>query len=108
MVVLSLGLQVWRRQTQAPFRLTLKDALQKADAVNFQVMMANARLEQAIARISQAQSDLLPHVEGAVSGGRQTRICVPRAYRFRSPGFGTHVGPYNNFDARASCDRRTF
>ncbi len=57
---------------QMSVRLTLKDALQSVDTVNFQVMMANARLEQAIARISQAQSDLLPHLEGDVSGGRQT------------------------------------
>ena len=60
------------QESHESFRLTLKDALQSADTINFQVMMANARLEQAIARISQAQSDLLPHVDGIVSGGRQT------------------------------------
>jgi len=79
-------------------RLSLKDALESAQGLNFQVMMANARLEQAIARIAEAQSDLLPHLDGTVSGGRQTTDL--RAEGFQFPGFGPHVGPYNNFDAR--------
>ncbi len=85
--------------SQVSVRLTLKDALQKADAINLQVMMANARLSQAIARISQAQSDLLPHVEGVAGGGRQTADLRSGGIQF--PGIGTHIGPYNNFDARA-------
>ena len=48
-----------QERTQAHTRLTLKGALQSVDAVNFQVMMANARFEHAIARIAQAQSGLL-------------------------------------------------
>jgi len=84
--------------SQAHFRLTLEDALQKADAINLQVMMANARLSQAIARISQAQSDLLPHVEGVVSGGRQTGDIRSGGIQF--VGIGPHIRPYNTFDAR--------
>jgi len=87
-------------------RLTLKDALQSADTINFQVMMANARLEQTIARISQAQSDLLPHLEGDVSGGRQTADLRSQGIQF--PGIGTHIGPYNNFDARARVTMALF
>ena len=83
---------------QMPSRLTLKDALQSVDGINLQVMMANARVEQAIARISEAQSDLLPHFEGVVSGGRQTADLRFDGLQF--PGIGTHLGPYNNFDAR--------
>lgn len=88
------------QESKEPLRLTLKDALQKADAVNLQVMMANARLEQAIARLSQAQSDLLPHVDGELSGGRQTSDLRAEGLKIPIPGFSTHVGPYNNFDAR--------
>ncbi len=84
--------------SQVAFRLTLEDALQKADAINLQVMMANARIEQAIARISQAQSDLLPHLEGVASGGRQTTDLRSGGVQFS--GIGPHIGPYNNFDAR--------
>ena len=83
---------------QAYIRLTLKEALQSVDAINLQVMMANARLEQAIARISQTQSDLLPHFDGVASGGRQTTDLRSEGIQF--PGFGPHVGPYNTFDAR--------
>jgi outer membrane protein TolC len=86
---------------QAPFRLTLKDALRDVDTINLQVMMANARLEQAIARISQSQSDLLPHLEGTASGGRQTEDLRAEGLQIPIPGFSTHVGPYNTFDARA-------
>jgi outer membrane protein len=86
---------------QASYCLTLGDALQKASAVNLQVMMANARLEQAIARISQAQSDLLPHLEGTLNGGRQTEDLRAEGLQFPIPGFSSHVGPYNTFDARA-------
>jgi outer membrane protein TolC len=87
--------------TMAQERLTLKEALQSVDAVNLQVMMANARLSQAIARISQAQSDLLPHVDGVASGGRQTSDLRAEGLQIPIPGFGVHVGPYNTFDARA-------
>lgn len=85
------------QEGQAPFRLTLEDALRKADAVNLQVMMANARLEQAIARISQAQSDLLPHLEGDVSGARQTSDLRSAGIPL---GIGPHISPYDTFNAR--------
>ncbi len=88
-----------KEQGLLPVRLTLKDALQSVDTINLQVMMANARLEQAIARISQSESDLLPHLDGIASGGRQTADLRSEGIQF--PGFGPHIGPYNSFDARA-------
>jgi len=97
-VCIGFALSSMAEKVQAPFRLTLEDTLQKAAAMNLQVMMANARLAQAIARISQAQSDLLPHVEGVVSGGRQTTDLRSGGTQF--PGIGPHVGPYSNFNAR--------
>jgi len=97
-VCIGLGLPKMALKAQASSCLTLGDALQKASTLNLQVMMANARLEQAIARIAQAQSDLLPHLEGVASGGRQTSDL--RAEGIQFPGIGTHIGPYNNFDAR--------
>ena len=85
---------------QGSFALTLGDALHKANTVNLQVLMANARLEQAIARISELQSDLLPHIDGVVRGGRQTSDLRAEGLQIPVPGFGPHVGPYNTFDAR--------
>ena len=84
--------------SQKVMRLSLQEALVRAVGINLQVMMANARLEEAIARISEAQSDLLPHLDGTVSGGRQTGDL--RAEGLHVPDFPTQVGPYNNFDAR--------
>ncbi len=98
LVCISFILPNTGENSQAYICLTLGDTLQKAGAVNLQVMMANARIEQAIARISQAQSDLLPHIEGVVRGGRQTSDL--RAEGIQFPGIGTHIGPYNTFDAR--------
>ncbi|MBF0571041.1 MAG: TolC family protein [Candidatus Omnitrophica bacterium] len=95
---LGLPLVSLAQEQKAPLRLTLAEALNKVDTVNLQVMMASARLEQAITRISQAQSDLLPHFDGVVSGGRQTVDL--RAEGIQFPGLGTHIGPYNTFDAR--------
>jgi outer membrane protein TolC len=80
------------------FRLSLLDALQKAASINLQVMMANARLGQAIAQIQEAQADLMPHIEGVVSGSRQTTDL--RAEGLQFPNIPPHIGPYNNFDAR--------
>ena len=85
---------------QMPARLSLKDALQSVDTINLQVMMANARLEQAIARISQSRSDLFPHLDGVVSGSRQTADLRAEGLKIPIPGFSNQVGPYNNFDAR--------
>lgn len=89
-----------QESSQAYIHLTLKQALQSVDTVNLQVLMSNARVEQAIARISEAQSDLLPHVEGVASGARQTVDLRAEGLRIPIPGFGEHVGPFNNFDAR--------
>jgi len=97
---LAFNLSGMAQDRQGPLCLTLRDALQKANTINLQVMMANARLEQAIARISQSRSDLLPKIDGVVSGSRQTSDLRAEGLQIPIPGFGTHVGPYNSFDAR--------
>ena len=89
-----------QQTSQMPVRLSLKDALKNADTINLQVLMANARLDQAIARISQAQAALLPQLEGVISGARQTSDLRAEGLQIPIPGFATHVGPYNTFDAR--------
>ena len=83
---------------QGGVRLSLAQALQRVDTVNFQVVMANARVEEAIARIAQAEAALLPHLDGDVRGGRQTSDL--RAQGIQFPGLAAHIGPYNTFDAR--------
>lgn len=102
LIVFCVGFS-WPSMAQGdrrPFCLTLGAALQKAYTSNLQVMMANARLEQAIARITQSQSDLLPHIDGIISGGRQSSDLRAEGLKIPIPGFGEHVKPYNTFDAR--------
>jgi outer membrane protein TolC len=106
-ILICLGLvSVQAAMTQDIRHLTLKDALQSVDTANLQVLMANARLEQAIARIAQAESVLMPHLEGDVNGGRQTADLRAQGVRF--PGLGPRVGPFNNFDARGRVTMALF
>jgi len=88
--------------------LTLKEALQSVDTINLQVLMANARLEQAIASIAQSRADLLPHLDGTVNGSRQTTDLRSEGIVFPIPGFGPHIGPYNTFDARGQVTMSLF
>jgi len=88
--------------------MTLGDALQKAQTVDLQVVMADARLEQAIARIAEARSDLLPHLDGSVDGGRQTVDLRSEGIILPIPGLSTRVGPFNSFDARARLTMSLF
>jgi len=98
-LTLSIASEVMAQSSnEMSIHLSLKDALASVDTINFKVLMANARLEQAIARIAQAQSDLLPHLDGVASGGRQTVDMRSEGIQF--PGLGPHLGPYNTFDAR--------
>jgi outer membrane protein len=99
-VCLGFSLPGMAQEEPGAFHLTLKDALQKALVINLHVMMANARLEQAIARISEAQSAMLPHIDGEISGGRQSSDLRASGIKIPIPGFSTHVAPYNTFDAR--------
>lgn len=86
------------QRDKAEIRLTLKEALGMADRVNLAVMMASARVEGAIARLEEARSDLLPHVEWTLTGGRQSTDT--RAQGLSSGLIPSHLGPYNNFNAR--------
>jgi len=96
------------KEAPATICLTLGDALERASNVNLQVMMSNARLEQAIARIAESRADLLPHVDGTVSGARQTTDLRYEGLNIPIPGFSTHEGPYNNFDARGQITMSLF
>jgi len=108
MVCLGFPCVSFAEESDIPLRMTLAEALQKANTVNLQVMMANARVEQALARISLARADLLPHLEGTVSGARQTADLRAEGLMIPIPGFSAHVGPYNNFDARARVTMALF
>ncbi len=89
-----------------PLRLTLAQALQRAQTVSVGILVADARVDQAIARLSQARSSLLPQIDGSVAGARQTRDL--RGTGFNFSGLDPHVGPFNSFDARGKITQAIF
>ena len=63
--------------------------------------MANARLSKPSPGYLRRNQIYCLTFEGAVSGGRQTAdFACTKGLKIPIPGFGTHVGPYNIFDAR--------
>lgn len=86
-------------------RLNLKDALTLARQRHAQIIMADERVQQALARLGEASSNLLPQLKGVVSGSRQTRDL--RGQGIALPG-DPHIGPFNAFDARIKLTQSIF
>jgi len=85
-------------QATEPLTLTLIDALKMAKERAVNVVVADEKVKQALARMSQAQAVLLPQISGSTSESRQTRNL--EAQGISIPGKDPLVGPFNTFDAR--------
>ncbi len=78
--------------------LTLNNALQIAKKRNVEMIVAEERVQQAIHKIGEARSFLLPQITGTISETHQTKnleamgISIPTKDRL--------VGPFQTFDAR--------
>ena len=86
--------------------LDLNTALKKAQAVSLNVLLADARVEESMARLGQSRAALLPHVSGAIAWERQTKDLRSSGLQF--PGQGTSLGPFNSFDARGRITQTIF
>jgi outer membrane protein TolC len=86
-------------------RLSLRDALTMVHERQADVLMADERVNQALARMGQASSNLLPQFKGVVSGARQSRDL--RGQGIALPG-DPHIGPFNAFDARVKMTQAIF
>lgn len=71
-----------------------------------EVIVADERVRQALNRITQARSVLLPQLNGSASIVRQTANLEARGIRI--PGQDPLVGPFNTFDARLSATQAIF
>ena len=91
---------------QATRRLRLRDALEIARQRHVQVIVGSERVQQAIARLHQAQSVLWPHVSTSASESRQTKNL--EAMGISLPGRNPFVGPFNSFDARLALTQTLF
>ncbi len=89
-------------------RLSFQDALQLAQQRQVDVLLANERVQQAIARIAQEKSPLLPKLDGSVSMYRETVNLKSFGINFKVPGFNPLVPPFNVFDARISLQQTLF
>jgi outer membrane protein len=101
-------LKILAGEAKPPLRLSLEQALQMAKEQQVQVLVAKERVQQAITRIVQARSALLPQLQGTASQVRQTVNLEALGIFVNVPGFHTFVGPFNTFDARASLTQTLF
>jgi len=93
-------------EMEQPIHLTLAQALEKTRDVSTGILVAEARVQQAAARLSQARATLLPQIDGTLAGNRQTTDL--RASGIQFSGAGPHIGPYNTFDARVHITQAIF
>lgn len=89
-----------------PLTLGLKEVIRIGAQRNVQVMVANERVQQAVARVEQENSVFLPKIAGTVAQKRQTRDV--RASGLSLSTGGEVVGPSNIFDARLAFTQTIF
>ncbi|MBI4598202.1 MAG: TolC family protein [Candidatus Omnitrophica bacterium] len=89
-----------------PTMLTLADAVRLATTRYAEVLAANERTLQALARLGQARATLWPHLDASASQFRQTRNLEASGI----PIALSHpvIGPFNSFDARIGLTQTLF
>ena len=91
-------------QEPAPYRLTLRDAIQKALQANLNVLVANTRVEEAEGtRTRRLSAALLPRVRVQSYANFQNRNL--NAFGITFPGVPEVIGPFSNYDFRLYADQ---
>lgn len=89
---------------QPPYRLSLRDAIQKGLQANLSVLVADTRVQETegttVRRMSAA---VLPRVHGSSYANLQNRNL--HAFGISLPGSPEVVGPFSNYDFRVSADQ---
>lgn len=95
-------------QTQAPYRLTLKDAIDKGLQANLSVLVAKSRVGESEGTATRRFSSLLPHVRTQAYANYQNRNL--RAFGLSVPGLPVPavIGPFSNYDFRVYADQSLF
>jgi outer membrane protein TolC len=107
-VPLSLALAwVALAQDTAPLKLTLKDAVGLALKQNPQVILANLEVSQSRQDRLLARSELLPQANGSLSE-TVNRLNIHSEFGAAIPGFPTHIGPFEVFQAGVSVNAPVF
>ncbi len=90
----------------AALHLTLREALIMASQKHVAVLVAAQNVQQALARMSQQRSSLLPDITATAAEMRRTEDL--RSTGIRVPGIGPHIGPFNTFDMRLHLTQSIF
>ncbi len=86
-------------QEPKPYRLTLRDAIQRGLQANLSVLVADTRVEEAEGtRTRRLSAAVLPRVTGQSYANLQNRSL--QAFGISAPGFPAVVGPFSNYDFR--------
>ncbi|SPF38401.1 Outer membrane efflux protein [Candidatus Sulfotelmatobacter kueseliae] len=92
-------------QSQAPYRLTLKEAIDKALQANLSVLVSGTRVHESEGTAARRFSNLLPHVRTETYANYQNRNL--RAFGLSIPGLPVPqvIGPFSNYDFRIYADQ---
>ncbi len=107
-VILSLAslicVAISAAQEPTPYRLTLRDAIQKALQANLSVLVAGTQVEEAEGtRVRRLSAALLPRARVQDYANYQNRSLA--AFGITAPGFPAVIGPFSNFDFRLYADQ---
>ncbi|HKY64376.1 MAG TPA: TolC family protein [bacterium] len=110
MVLAGLAALAGRPALAAPEPLTLKQALRLAQNRHVEVLVADQRVQAAMARIGQAKSVLLPNFDVTASQYRRTVNLETFGIDPQIPGFtfDPKPPPFNVFDARIALRQTLF
>lgn len=85
-------------QEPAPYRLTLRQAIEKGLQANLSVLVANTQVEESEGGRTRTFSALLPRVQAEAYANLQNRNL--QAFGISFPGVPAVVGPFSNYDFR--------
>ena len=108
LIILSLAILTYgaisAAQEPTPYRLTLRDAIQKGLQANLNVLVADTRVEEAEGtRVRRLSAALFPRVRVQSYANLQNRNL--RAFGISFPGTPEVVGPFSNYDFRFYADQ---
>lgn len=90
-------------QASEPYRLTLREAIEKGLQANLSVLLADSQVQEAEGTSTRRFSQLLPRVRTRSYANLQTVNLAALGINF--PGVPTLIGPFSNYDFRVSADQ---
>ena len=93
-------------QSEAPYRLTIRDAIERGLKANLSVLVSGTRIAEAEGTRERRFSSLLPHARIETPVTVQSRSLKAQGISF--PGAPDIVGPFSTYDFRAYADQSLF